>query len=242
MSEAKSSLSSSIASSSGLLDKPLSKGKSEVSISIFSYLFNEIILYCQSRIDTSHELESKLSQLGYNIGVKYLELSAYRNSLQLSSSSSSSIYRPKTILQMLQYIHSGLWKQLFGHNADALEKSTTFNDEYYIYDSQPITNKYLSIPRDLGKSNNGQNYRNQRFRFVCLLLTSFIIICCVYTCSTGSLNCAGFIAGIIAGVLDSASFNAQVTAHFTPKQDKTVYIIKFDKNIIKREQQQPNQS
>jgi hypothetical protein len=193
-------------SSSSILDKPLSSGKSTISLSLFSYLFSEIVQYSQQNSDTSNELESKLSSLGYDIGVRYLELCAYRHSVSgpasSSSSSSSNLnQRPRNILQMLQFIHGPFWRQLFGHNADALEKSTQAADEYYIYDAQPITNKFISVPKDFG-----------------------------------ALNCASFIAGIIAGVLDSALFNAEVTAHFTPKQDKTVYIIKFDKAVMKRDQ------
>ncbi len=55
----------------------------------------------------------------------------------------------------------------------------------------------------------------------------------------GSFNCASFIAGIIAGVLDSALFPATVTAHLVSKEDgspaTTVYLIKFNPEVIDRE-------
>jgi trafficking protein particle complex subunit 5 len=55
----------------------------------------------------------------------------------------------------------------------------------------------------------------------------------------GSFNCASFIAGIIAGVLDSAMFPATVTAHLVNQEDgslpRTVYLIKFKQEVVERE-------
>ena len=55
----------------------------------------------------------------------------------------------------------------------------------------------------------------------------------------GPLNCAAFLAGIIAGVLDSAKFHARVTAHSVPAGDggldKTVFLVKFSAEVMARE-------
>mmetsp|Transcript_16265 Transcript_16265/g.15601 ORF Transcript_16265/g.15601 Transcript_16265/m.15601 type:complete len:210 (-) Transcript_16265:96-725(-) len=59
----------------------------------------------------------------------------------------------------------------------------------------------------------------------------------------GPLNCAAFLAGIIAGVLDSARFHARVTAHTVtasdpqggPSYDKTVFLVKFSPEVMARE-------
>ncbi len=67
----------------------------------------------------------------------------------------------------------------------------------------------------------------------------------------GQLNCAAFLAGIIAGVLDSAKFvidllcsffsyfpkDAKVTAHLVhqPEGDRTVFLIKFSPEVMARE-------
>lgn len=54
----------------------------------------------------------------------------------------------------------------------------------------------------------------------------------------GQFNCASFIAGIIAGALDSARFNAQVTAHLVNGEngnDRTVFLVKFSPEVISRE-------
>lgn len=88
-----------------------------------------------------------------------------------------------------------------------------------IYENNPITNIFVSLPVDL---------------------TQF--------------NCATFIAGIIAGILDSAKFvspspsplyahsncsqDAKVTAHFLTQPDGseiTVFLIKFSPEVMARE-------
>ncbi|CAM9648901.1 unnamed protein product [Phaeothamnion confervicola] len=54
----------------------------------------------------------------------------------------------------------------------------------------------------------------------------------------GQLNCAALVAGVIAGVLDGASFPARVTAHRVATdggRDKTVFLIKFDPEVLARE-------
>jgi hypothetical protein len=52
----------------------------------------------------------------------------------------------------------------------------------------------------------------------------------------GSFTCAAFIAGILSGVMDSASFNAKVTAH-SLSEDRTVFLVKFSAEVMEREQQ-----
>lgn len=42
-----------------ILDKSLSKGKGEVSLSCFALLFSELVQYCQNRVYTVPELQNK---------------------------------------------------------------------------------------------------------------------------------------------------------------------------------------
>lgn len=54
----------------------------------------------------------------------------------------------------------------------------------------------------------------------------------------GNLNCSAFMAGIIEGALDSASFQADVTAHSVPVDGyplRTVFLIKFHELLMVRE-------
>lgn len=59
-----------------------------------------------------------------------------------------------------------------------------------------------------------------------------------------NLNCSAFTAGIIEGALDSAYFNATVTAHSAPKDGfplRTVFLINFDDLLFVREELRFNQ-
>ena len=51
---------------------------------------------------------------------------------------------------MLQFVHTTAWRVLFGRPADGLEKSTERADEYFISDKDPITNLFISVPKELG--------------------------------------------------------------------------------------------
>lgn len=50
------------------------------------------------------------------------------------------------------------------------------------------------------------------------------------------VNCASFIGGIIEGILNSADFRCKVSPYFYDG-NKTYYIIKFDKDVIARDNQ-----
>ncbi|KDO16832.1 hypothetical protein SPRG_17682 [Saprolegnia parasitica CBS 223.65] len=73
-----------------------------------------------------------------------------------------------------------------------------------IHELDPLTNKFISVPVDMGQ-----------------------------------LNCAAYIAGVIRGILDSAGFYSQVEAHTVDvgngQPDKTVFLVKFDDRVMKRE-------
>ncbi|KAJ8938606.1 hypothetical protein NQ314_011414 [Rhamnusium bicolor] len=47
-----------------ILDKPLSRGKGEVSLSCFALLFSEVVQYCQNKSQTVPELQNRLHDLG----------------------------------------------------------------------------------------------------------------------------------------------------------------------------------
>jgi len=52
---------------------------SNVSLSAFAYLYSELVQYHQNRVDSISELERRLESSGYGIGLKTLELQAYRS-------------------------------------------------------------------------------------------------------------------------------------------------------------------
>ncbi|KMP08897.1 trafficking protein particle complex subunit 5 [Coccidioides immitis RMSCC 2394] len=101
-------------------------------------------------------LNPLLNEQGYPLGLRLLDLLLYRT-LTTSSSSSSSTQsiRPLRIISLLQLIHGPLWRLLFSRPADALEHSVSPDtpNEYMITDNDPLTNMYISVPREMGLLN-----------------------------------------------------------------------------------------
>ena len=199
-------------SSSKKNDLNREKEKEKVSLSIFALLFSEIIQYYQNRVYNITDLERKLEELGYSIGYRILEIVSIRE---------RTYRREVKVVNFLTFISTTIWKYLFNKDADALESSFDKEDEYMIRENKPLTNTFISVPSDMG-----------------------------------SLNCASYVAGIIAGILDSANFNATVTAHSDDQgeemdgmentyegvtaekdvnQGKTVFLIKFSREVMHRE-------
>uniref|UniRef100_A0A0E0N1H1 Trafficking protein particle complex subunit n=1 Tax=Oryza rufipogon TaxID=4529 RepID=A0A0E0N1H1_ORYRU len=61
-----------------VLDKPLSRGRQEVSLSAFAFLFSELVQYNQTQVDNIAELERRLEDAGYAVGARVLELLCHR--------------------------------------------------------------------------------------------------------------------------------------------------------------------
>ena len=110
-----------------------SKESKSVSLSLFSYLFAELIFYLNCR-DETKPLQQKLNEVGYPIGQRILELCAYKRKSP----------RFIKIESILLFIHNEVWKLLFGDKADELDKSLEDENEYRIYDSKAIINRYLA--------------------------------------------------------------------------------------------------
>jgi len=118
------------------LDRPLPmRGKNEVGLSAFSFLFSEFIQYSQQRVDTADQLERKLEDAGVGIGRRVLELGCLRE---------KSSKRETRMLGILNFITSVVWKMLFGNAADSLEKSVDQEDEFMIVEKAPLVNMYIS--------------------------------------------------------------------------------------------------
>lgn len=183
-----------------IYDKNLNRRTSETSFASFAHLFNTLISYHHSRSPSVSELESRLASSAYPIGVKLLDLLLYR----LPNSRTAT--RPTRLLELLQFIHTTLWRSLFGRSADNIEQANASKYEYMIIDNEPLVNTYISIPKEMSQ-----------------------------------LNCAAFIGGIIEGVCDSAGFSTEgVTAHWASGDEmwpgKTVFLIKFKKEVVDREE------
>ena len=59
------------------------------------------------------------------------------------------------------------------------------------------------------------------------------LVCTYISPRESPCSCSGFVAGIVRGVLEGASFPARVTAH--DEETRTVILIKFAPEVIERE-------
>ncbi len=91
------------------------------------------------------EHKSSLHKAGYGIGLRLLELFSLREKAGR---------REKNLVDMLQFIYSTVWKAVFNKQADGLEKSMDKSEEvYYLFEKEPITNKFTSVPKNFGQLN-----------------------------------------------------------------------------------------
>lgn len=114
--------------------------------------FNMSVQWClhiciiRSRVLSSFSSVStdRLSEAGYGVGLRLLELLFHRE---------RNGRRERNIINILRFIQSSVWRTLFGKPADGLQKCTERSNEYYIYDNEPITNRFVSVPKDMGQFN-----------------------------------------------------------------------------------------
>ncbi|KAI8989354.1 NO signaling/Golgi transport ligand-binding domain-containing protein [Pilobolus umbonatus] len=103
-----------------------------------------MLQYAQKRVNGIQDLERKLNEFGYRVGSRILELLTWREKVAK---------REIKVLGILYFIHSTVWKALFGKQADSLEKSTENEDEYMISDNEPVLTRYISVPKELSQLN-----------------------------------------------------------------------------------------
>ncbi|KAL4974697.1 NO signaling/Golgi transport ligand-binding domain-containing protein [Aspergillus desertorum] len=196
-----------------IYDRHLNRSRNaESSRASFAFLFGEMVTYAQRRVTGIQDLERRLNEQGYPLGLRLLDLLFYRtmsssssSALSSSSTSASPPNRPLRILPLLHLIHGPLWRLLFNRPADALEHSVSPDtpNEYMITDNDPLVNTYISVPKEMSQ-----------------------------------LNCAAFVAGIIEGVCDGCGFEAKVTAHNQPTEmwpSRTIFLLRFGESVMERE-------
>ncbi|KAI8811827.1 NO signaling/Golgi transport ligand-binding domain-containing protein [Cladochytrium replicatum] len=128
-----------------ILDRSINKNRgNEINVAAFAFLFSEMLQYAQKRANGIQDLEKRLSDFGYRVGIRVLELQVARDKPNR---------RENRVLGILYFIHSNVWKSLFGKQADSLEKGTENDDEYMISDNEPQISKFISIPKELSVLN-----------------------------------------------------------------------------------------
>jgi hypothetical protein len=217
-----------------ILDRPIggrgsSRSTSEqtVSLSMFAYLYSEIVQYHQNRVDSISELERKLEATGYGVGLRVLELLTFRT---------KDYTRETSLMNMLQFVSTTAWKSLFGKAADSLERSIDHADEYMIVDYAPITSTFVSVPADFGGLS------------VDAYISGMI---------GGMLDGAGFPARVTAhsvaledgeaaplssitsassaGTLSGNATNVHSSVVLPPRKEKAVFLVKFAASVLERD-------
>ncbi|KAJ1938119.1 protein particle complex subunit [Linderina macrospora] len=130
-----------------LLEQNVAKQRRDkVSLNAFALLFSEIIQYSQNRVLGIQDLESKLSEIGYRVGLRVFELAMWRE---------KTVHRETRVLNTLVFINTVVWRTLFDKQADSLERSTESEDEYMITDNEPSILKFISVPKEMSSFSPG---------------------------------------------------------------------------------------
>jgi len=202
------------------LDRPLGRSGgrggsssegSAVSLSAFAYVYSELVQYHQGRAASISELERRLESAGYGVGLKVLELVAYRT---------KETKRETRLMSILHFVSSSVWKALFGKSADSLERSIDHADEFMIVDYEPITSTFVSVPPDLGQL-SADAY------------VSGII--------AGVLDGAGFSARVTAHSVNveegeyAKPQGGNVVTGLPARKDKAVFLVKFSQEVLARD-------
>ena len=106
------------------------------------------------------------------------------------------------IVGMLSFIKDVCWKSMFGKPADNLQKSVESDSEYMIHDNDPIVNKFVSVPKEMGSLD-------------CAAFMAGII--------KGMLDSAGFGAEVRA---------VPVEIEEGSRRCRTVFVINFDEKAM----------
>lgn len=200
-----------------ILDRPLGRSggvlrggsdQGTVSLSAFALLYSELVQYHQSRVASISELERRLESSGYGVGLRVLELLAYR---------SREHKRETRLMSILHFVSSSVWKSLFGKPADSLERSIDNADEFMIVDYEPLTSTYVSVPSDLGQLS------------VDAYMSGII---------SGVLEGAGFPARVTAHsvvVEEGENPKGSSISGLPTRKDKAVFLVKFSKDVLARD-------
>jgi len=195
-----------------LVDRGLNPRRGEVGLAAFAFLFSELVQYSQTQVESVEAFEARLCAAGRRVGVSAAELVAHRD---------RGGKRETRIVGALTFVHTYMWRSLFGRAADALEKGVENDDEYLIHvNDPPLTNAYASKPKDLGSFNP-------------------------------AAFCAGVIQGALEATGFPCAVSAHAVQHVVPPsavasalgyaksepdvRERTTFLIKFERSVIERD-------
>lgn len=186
-----------------ILERPRDKTRhAEVSLSALQFLFAEMVVYAQDRVSGIAEFEQLLGAIGRHVGLRALAMQSQRAQ---SASNPKRPQRETRLLKTLLWIHTTLWKVLFGSPADNLERSTESDrfDEYMITTNTPLFSRGMSVPKEMEQL-SVEAY------------TAGIV--------EGALEGLGFPARVTAHTVSTDAY-----------PDRTTILIKLDRSVMERE-------
>lgn len=186
-----------------VLDRPRDKTRgAEVSHSALQFLFAEMVIYAQGRVSGISEFEQLLGSMGRQVGLRALAMQTQRAQ---SASNPKRPQRETRLLKTLLWVHSTLWKVVFGVQADNLERSTESDrsDEYMITTNVPLFSRGISVPKEM---------------------TQLSVEAYAAGIVEGALDGLGFPARVTAHSVPTDAY-----------PDRTTILIKLDRTVIERE-------
>jgi len=205
-----------------ILDRQFSKSKGEVSLSLYAFLFSEMVQYCLNNVEQSQQLEDKLHEVGVRVGYRVLDLLCYRDKANR---------REVRLLSMLSFVSQTCWRALFGHAGDLLKGQ---DSELECRRMKPHTQSVCWGAFPCVRPSDMINDKS-------LLLTKFISVPRDFS----HINCGAYAAGIVEGILQSAEFPCEASAHTVeestnPPTRSTTVLIRFASEVVEREKRLQN--
>lgn len=124
------------------ISRPTARSRSDVSLSIFSLLFSEVI----GLASQGGHLEEQLHAIGKTIGERCLALFHLRD---------RPFRRETSPTSCLQFIATSIWRQLFGRPSELL--STDQPNEWYLVDRGMLLNRFISVSAEAAKEGSMVN-------------------------------------------------------------------------------------
>jgi hypothetical protein len=205
-----------------------------VSLSAFSFLYSEMVQYHQNRVDSISELERRLEQTGYSVGLRVLELLSFLK---------RDFKRETRLMNILQFVSTTVWKSLFGKAADSLERSIDHADEFMIVDYSVLTSHYLTVPADYAGGLSADAYISGIIAgildgagFSARVTAHTVVLeegeCAPAVVSSSGSGGAGGVTGGNTTILTPASGRNPL---LPPRKDKAVFLVKFDASVLTRD-------
>lgn len=233
---------------------PYGKGQQEVSLSIMTLLYQEMIQRLYKQSDSIEHFQSKLSDVGYKIGVNVLELLNYRASV------------PVNILNKAKDVGNSM------SNSNAVTANNSGSTAFTIASSgSTVSNSFDEEFNTLGKDISRMKRRDLQIidtlQFIHGTVWSYLFghVSSDLVKAQGNdteyrivdnepqwtqfisgernqlhyESCNYMLCGVIEGFLNESGFPSEVSAHWQPtdtQPQRVVFLIQFHPQVVAREQ------